>query len=86
MADENTEKPMDETPVEQTEQRTDDYGGLARRLDDALGKLDRLTDMVGALLDNAPNGNDGNDDNDDNDDDTDDIDLDTPVDELNFDL
>lgn len=31
-----------ETPDEQTEQRTDDYEGLARRIDDALAKLDSI--------------------------------------------
>ena len=31
-----------ETPTEQTEQRTDDYEGLARRMDDAISKIDAL--------------------------------------------
>lgn len=61
MADED--KPMDETSAEATEQRTDDYDGLARRVDDVLGKLDdvlgrldkvdNLADAMGRFLDTA---------------------------------
>lgn len=61
MADDD--KPMDETPEEATEQRTDDYDGLARRIDDVLDKLgdiaerldkvDALTDTMARFLDNA---------------------------------
>lgn len=35
-----------ETEKEQVEQREDDYQGLARRLDDALAKLDRVYDKL----------------------------------------
>lgn len=38
-----------ETPAEQTEQRTDDYEGLARRLDDVLSKLDGLSSKLDGL-------------------------------------
>lgn len=59
MAETNDTKPLDETPAEQTEQRTDDYDGLARRLDDVLEKLNDMTAVLGAISDlvkisNAP--------------------------------
>lgn len=59
MADPNDTKPLDETPAEQTEQRTDDYDGLARRLDDVLEKLNDMAAVLGSLSDlvkisNAP--------------------------------
>lgn len=38
-----------ETDVEAVEQRTDDYDGLARRLDDVMGKLDGMTEMLGRI-------------------------------------
>ena len=55
----NDTKPLDETPAEQTEQRTDDYDGLARRLDDVLEKLNDMTAVLGSISDlvkisNAP--------------------------------
>lgn len=50
MADETREEvaaeATPETETEQTEQRTDDYEGLSRRLDDALAKLDRVYDKL----------------------------------------
>lgn len=50
MADETREEVADEatpeTEIEQTEQRTDDYEGLARRLDEVLSKLDRMYDKL----------------------------------------
>lgn len=50
MADETREEVSDEetpeTEIEQTEQRTDDYEGLARRLDEVISKLDRVYDKL----------------------------------------
>ena len=40
------EEATPETETEQTEQRTDDYDGLARRLDDVLAKLATLDDKL----------------------------------------
>ena len=59
MVEPNDTKPLDETPAEQTEQRTDDYDGLARRLDDVLEKLNDMTAVLGSISDlvkisNAP--------------------------------
>lgn len=59
MAEPNDTKPLDETPAEQTEQRTDDYDGLARRLDDVLEKLNGMSVVLGSISDlvkisNAP--------------------------------
>ena len=59
MAETNDTKPLDETPAEQTEQRADDYDGLARRLDDVLEKLNDMTAVLGSISDlvkisNAP--------------------------------
>ena len=38
-----------ETETEQTEQRTDDYEGLARRLDEALSKLEQIKEKLDSL-------------------------------------
>lgn len=92
MASENTEKNDVETNVEQTEQRTDDYDGLARRIDDVLTKLDaygsKLTafiESVNTFMDAAGAGDtDGDSETHDDSDDTDDIDLETPIEELDF--
>lgn len=59
MAEPNDTKPLDETPAEQTEQRTDDYDGLARRLDNVLEKLNDMATVLGSISDlvkisNAP--------------------------------
>ena len=35
-----------ETDTQETEQRTDDYDGLARRIDDVIRKLDELKDDI----------------------------------------
>lgn len=51
MAEPNDTKPLDETPAEQTEQRTDDYDGLARRLDDVLAKLNDMATVLGSISD-----------------------------------
>lgn len=51
MAEPNDTKPLDETPAEQTEQRTDDYDGLARRLDDVLEKLNDMSTVLGSISD-----------------------------------
>lgn len=51
MAETNDTKPLDETPAEQTEQRTDDYDGLARRLDDVLEKLNDMATVLGSISD-----------------------------------
>lgn len=40
------EEATPETATEQTDQRSDDYDGLARRLDDVLAKLDTLEDKL----------------------------------------
>lgn len=40
------EEATPETETEQTEQRADDYEGLARRLDEVLSKLDRVYDKL----------------------------------------
>lgn len=51
MAEPNDTKPLDESPAEQTEQRTDDYDGLARRLDDVLEKLNSMSIVLGSISD-----------------------------------
>ena len=51
MVEPNDTKPLDETPAEQTEQHTDDYDGLARRLDDVLAKLNDMTTVLGSISD-----------------------------------
>ena len=51
MPNPNDTKPLDETPAEQTEQRTDDYDGLARRLDDVLEKLNDMATVLGSISD-----------------------------------
>lgn len=38
-----------ETDKQAVEQRTDDYDGLSRRMDDVLDKLDGMTEMLGRL-------------------------------------
>lgn len=87
MADENTEKNDVETDAEQ---RTDDYDGLARRIDDVLAKLDAydskvtaFIEAVNAFMDASGDVDTGNEIND-NSDDTDDIDLETPIEELDL--
>ena len=52
------EEAMHETETEQTEQRTDDYDGLARRMDDALAEiraikeqLDRIEGLYSTFVD-----------------------------------
>lgn len=87
MPEPNDTKPLDETPAEQTEQRTDDYDGLARRLDDVLEKLNDMTAVLGSISDlvkigNAPDivvspDTDTNDDTDT--DGVDVVDLDNPI-------
>lgn len=93
MAEPNDTKPLDETPAEQTEQRTDDYDGLARRLDDVLEKLNDMASVLGSISDLVKIGNapdivvspDTNDDSD-TDDGVDVIDLDTPIDDWDLSL
>ena len=51
MPNPNDTKPLDETPAEQTEQRADDYDGLARRLDDVLEKLNDMATVLGSISD-----------------------------------
>lgn len=87
MAEPNDTKPLGETPAEQTEQRTDDYDGLARRLDDVLEKLNDMTAVLGSISDlvkisNAPDivvspDTDATDDTDN--DGVDVVDLDNPI-------
>lgn len=94
MAETNDTKPLDETPAEQTEQRTDDYDGLARRLDDVLEKLNDMTAVLGSISDlvkisNAPDivvspDPDTNDDTDT--DGVDVVDLDNPIDDWDLSL
>ncbi len=99
MADED--KPMDETPEEATEQRTDDYDGLARRIDDALGKLDdvlgrldkvdNLAEAMSRFLDTAKveaddDDNDGQVDEPGEKEEVSEVDLTTPLEELDFDI
>ena len=94
MAEPNDTKPLDETPAEQTEQRTDDYDGLARRLDDVLEKLNDMASVLGTISDlvkisNAPDivvspEPDTNDDGDN--DGVDVIDLDAPIDDWDLSL
>lgn len=43
------EEATPETETEQTEQRTDDYEGLARRLDDVLSKLDAVKEQLDGI-------------------------------------
>lgn len=91
MAD-DTEKNDIETNVEQTEQRTDDYDGLARRIDDVLTKLDAYNSKLTAFIEavNAFMDASGDVDTDneteinDNSAVTDDIDLETPIEELDL--
>lgn len=98
MSDEN--KSLDETNEQQTEQRSDDYDGLARRIDDViekvnmvverLDKVDSLSDALSNFLDHAPvekNNESSSDEVVEREEDmVDDIDLTTPLEELNFDL
>ena len=94
MAEPNDTKPLDETPAEQTEQRIDDYDGLARRLDDVLEKLNDMTAVLGSISDlvkisNAPDivvspEPDTNDDTDT--DGVDVVDLDNPIDDWDLSL
>lgn len=94
MAETNNTKPLDETPAEQTEQRTDDYDGLARRLDDVLAKLNDMTAVLGSISDlvkisNAPDivvspDTDATDDTDT--DGVDVVDLDNPIDDWDLSL
>lgn len=94
MPEPNDTKPLDETPAEQTEQRTDDYDGLARRLDDVLEKLNDMASVLGTISDlvkisNAPDivvspEPDTNDDGDN--DGVDVIDLDAPIDDWDLSL
>lgn len=91
MADENTEKNDVETNVEQTEQRTDDYDALARRIDDVLTKLDaydgKLTafiESVNAFMDAAGADDTDGDSETHDDSDIDDIALDTPIEDLDL--
>lgn len=90
MAD-DTEKNDVETNAEQTEQRTDDYDALARRINDVLTKLDaydaKLTafiESVNAFMDAAGAGDTDGDSETHDDSDTDDIDLDTPIEDLDL--
>ena len=94
MVETNDTKPLDETPAEQTEQRTDDYDGLARRLDDVLEKLNDMTAVLGSISDlvkisNAPDivvspDTDATDDTDT--DGVDVVDLDNPIDDWDLSL
>ena len=52
MVDENENSEV-ETNAEQTEQRTDDYDGLARRLDDVLSKLDAYDAKLDAFIESV---------------------------------
>lgn len=87
MAETNDTKPLDETPAEQTEQRTDDYDGLARRLDDVLEKLNDMAIVLGSISDLVKISNEPDvvvspetDTNDDTDNDgVDVVDLDNPI-------
>lgn len=94
MPEPNDTKPLDETPAEQTEQRTDDYDGLARRLDDVLEKLNDMATVLGSISDlvkisNAPDivvspDTDATDDTDT--DGVDVVDLDNPIDDWDLSL
>lgn len=84
-----------ETNAEQTEQRTDDYDGLARRIDDVMDAVRTITDavaIIGNKIDALVNGmtadGDGEDDggDDSSSEELSDVDLDTPIDELDFNL
>lgn len=94
MAEPNDTKPLDETPAERTEQRTDDYDGLARRLDDVLEKLNDMTAVLGSISDLVKISNTPDivvspepDTNDDADNDgVDVIDLDNPIDDWDLSL
>ena len=88
MAESNGTKPLDETPAEQTEQRTDDYDGLARRLDDVLEKLNDMATVLGSISDLVKISNEpdvvvspdtGTTDDDTDNDGVDVIDLDNPI-------
>lgn len=90
----NDTKPLDETPAEQTEQRTDDYDGLARRLDDVLEKLNDMATVLGSISDLVKISNEPDivvspdpDTNDDTDTDgVDVVDLDNPIDDWDLSL
>lgn len=94
MAETNDTKPLDETPAEQTEQRTDDYDGLARRLDDVLEKLNDMTTVLGSISDLVKISNEPDvvvSPETDTDDDTDNdgvdvVDLDNPIDDWDLSL
>lgn len=94
MAETNDTKPLDETPAEQTEQRTDDYDGLARRLDDVLEKLNDMATVLGSISDLVKISNEPDvvvspetDTTDDTDNDgVDVVDLDNPIDDWDLSL
>lgn len=92
MAEPNDTKPLDETPAEQTEQRTDDYDGLARRLDDVLEKLNDMAGVLGSISDLVKISNEPDivvspdPDTTDDTDGVDVIDLDNPIDDWDLSL
>ena len=77
-----------ETSTEQTEQRTDDYDGLARRIDDALSGIYDIKTLIKTVLDTIKiSDNASNDDaSEDNSSDVDSFDLETPLEDLDLNL
>lgn len=81
-------KSLAETSTEQTEQRTDDYDGLARRIDAALSGIHDIKTLVKTVLDNIKISDDASNDvaSEDNSSDVDSIDLETPLEDLDLNL
>lgn len=76
-----------ETNEEQTMQRTDDYDGLARRIDDVLSAVNTVLKRVDVIADAVKISDAADPDTVVIDpDDSDDIDLDTPLENLDFDV
>lgn len=85
-----TDEANEETNVEQTEQQTDDFDGLARRINDVMDKMNaiddnvsKIGDLIKAFIDSVKITNDTESDNDEKEDDSD-ADTETPLEELDF--
>lgn len=79
---------LDETSTEQTEQRTDDYDGLARRIDAALSGINDIKTLIKTVLDTIKISDNASNDavSEDNSSDVDSIDLETPLEDLDLNL
>lgn len=85
---EDTQQNLDENSAEQTEQRTDDYDGLARRIDAALSGINDIKTLIKTVLDTIKISDNASNDtaSEDNSSDVDSIDLETPLEDLDLNL